>query len=137
MYACGRGVSNGMISGGGNSHIYIQGNTLSYSGVTVAQAGNGTNYEGNGIELDSSSSYILEENNDLSHYTLGFCCGDQTNFIIRNNNVHDQYETEAGGNHHTDGFYWSPNVTTAEICSRGELSIQRHRAEREGNPESR
>jgi hypothetical protein len=119
MYACGRGPGNAMIQGSGVSYIYIQGNTLSYSGVTAAQAGNGTNYEGNGIELDGSSSHILEENNDGSHYTLFFCCGDQTYFIIRNNNVHDQYETEAGGNHHTDAFYWSPNVTTAELVVEG------------------
>jgi hypothetical protein len=117
MYACGA-ASSGMIVGSGNSYIYIQGNTLSYSGVTTAQAGT-TIKEGNGTELDGNSNHILEENNDLSHYTLGFCCGDQTYFIIRNNNVHDQYETEARANAHTDAFYWSPNVTTAEIVVEG------------------
>jgi hypothetical protein len=110
LYACGRGPGAGMIQGSANTFIYIQGNTLSYSGVTVAQAG--TIKEGNGIQIGGGSDHILEENNDLSHYTLGFCCGDQSNFIIRNNVVHDQYETEAGGNAHTDGFYFSPNVTT-------------------------
>ena len=196
MYACGTGPSNGMISGSGVSYVYVQGNTWSYSGATVAQAGtlinvtsfsgtsgtitftnSGTNgliagqtiamggftgpnvnlnvpngptlvvfsaglsnttfeatvtgsgyssgtgqahvVEGNGAEFSSSSNHILMENNDASHYTLNFCCGDQTYFVIRNNNCHDQYETEAGGNAHTDCFYWSPNVTTAEIVVEG------------------
>jgi len=117
LYACGTGQGAGMIQGSGATFIYIQGNTLSYSGATVATAT--TVKEGNGIELGGSSSHILEEDNDLSHYTLGFCCGDQTYFVIRNNNPHDQYETEASGNAHTDAFYFSPNVTTAEILVEG------------------
>jgi len=110
-YACGQGPGAAMIQGTANTFIYIQGNTLSYSSVTTAQAGTAIK-EGNGVEFNGGSDHILAENNDLSHYTLGFCCGDQSFFILRNNFVHDQYETEAGGNAHTDGFYFSPNVTT-------------------------
>jgi hypothetical protein len=118
LYACGTGPSGGMIQGSGVSYVYIQGNTWSYSGVTVAQAGTAVK-EGNGSQFSSSSNHVLYENNDASHYTLNYCCGDQTYFIIRNNACHDQYETEAGGNAHTDCFYWSPNVTTAEILVEG------------------
>jgi hypothetical protein len=118
LYACGQGPGTAMIQGSGASYVYVQGNTWNYSGVTVAQAGTAVK-EGNGAEFDSSSNHILYENNDASHYTLNFCCGDQTFFIIRNNSCHDQFETEAGGNAHTDCFYWSPNVTTAEIVVEG------------------
>jgi parallel beta-helix repeat protein len=114
MYACGNsgngvdmiGVSSAAFS---VSFIYVQGNTLSYACITQSQAGTATK-ECNGIFLPGAN--ILIENNDLSHYTLGIYFSNASNSVYRGNTIHDQYETEAGGNAHTDAFYSSPSATT-------------------------
>lgn len=103
MYACG---SAEMLSGK-SSYIYVQGNTLSYACTTQSQAT--TVKECNGIFL--SGDHHLIENNDISHVTYNDFT-DSTYSIWRNNTVHDLFETEAGGNGHTDAFYASSNVTT-------------------------
>jgi hypothetical protein len=117
MYACGSGA---MISATNNatgaSYIYVQGNTLSYACVTQAQAGTSAK-ECNGIQL--GGSHFLVENNDLSHYTLGIWFSDASYVVIRNNAPHDQYETEAGGNAHTDAFYASSDTGANHILIEG------------------
>jgi hypothetical protein len=84
------------------SYGYIRGNTLSYACVN---SGAISNNECNSIM--PFGDHFLVEKNDLSHYTLSIDFG--TNYsIYRNNTFHDQYETEAGGNHHTDAFFSEP-----------------------------
>lgn len=110
MYACGNAAMIGL-SGAGQavSYVYVQGNTLSYACITQAQAGTATK-ECNGIFL--MGDHVLIEGNDLSHYTLGIYFTAASYGIYRNNTIHDQYETEAGGNAHTDGFYAEPALAT-------------------------
>jgi hypothetical protein len=108
MYACG---SAGMIQAGypeSVTYIYVQGNTLSYACITQAQAGSATK-ECDGIYLEGN--HVLVENNDLSHYTLGIFVSTSYG-IFRNNVTHDQYQTEAGGNSHTDAWFSEPGVST-------------------------
>ena len=82
-----------------SSHGYIQGNTLSYACVNSGSINHG---ECNPIM--PFGDHFLIEGNDLSHYTLAIDFG--TNYsIYRNNTFHDQYETEASGNYHTDAFF--------------------------------
>jgi hypothetical protein len=108
MYACG---STAMIAAGYPetvSYIYVQGNTLSYACITQAQAGTATK-ECDGILIEGN--HVLVENNDLSHYTLGLYMNTVYG-VFRNNTMHDQYETEAGGNSHTDAWFSEPGVST-------------------------
>ena len=102
MYACG---SQSMLTATGASYVYIQGNTLSYACTTQSQAG--TVKECNGIF--TSGDHILVEGNDVSHVTYNDWT-DASYTIWRDNTVHDLYETEAGGNGHTDAFYASTNT---------------------------
>jgi|HubBroStandDraft_6_1064221.scaffolds.fasta_scaffold22148_3 hypothetical protein len=87
-----------------SSYGYIQGNTLSYACVNS----NSINHsECNSIM--PFGDHFLVEKNDLSHYTLSIDFG--TNYsIYRNNTFHDQYETEASGNYHTDAFFSEPGA---------------------------
>ena len=86
------------------SYGYIQGNTLSYACVNSASINHG---ECNSIM--PFGDHFLVEKNDLSHYTLSIDFG--TNYsIYRNNTFHDQYETEASGNYHTDAFFSEPGA---------------------------
>ena len=87
-----------------SNHGYIQGNTLSYACVNSASINHG---ECNPIM--PFGDHFLIEGNDLSHYTLAIDFG--TNYsIYRNNTFHDQYETEASGNYHTDAFFSEPGA---------------------------
>jgi len=87
-----------------SNHGYIQGNTLSYACVNSASINHG---ECNPIM--PFGDHFLIEGNDLSHYTLAIDFG--TNYsIYRNNTFHDQYETEASGNYHTDVFFSEPGA---------------------------
>ena len=43
-------------------------------------------------------------NNDISHYQLGVVLVASDRAIIRNNTFHDQFETEAGSNGHSDSI---------------------------------
>jgi len=109
-------VNNVMTECGGNgfmvgssftilsNHGYIQGNTLSYACVNSSNINHG---ECNSIM--PFGDHFLIEKNDLSHYTLSIDYG--TNYsIYRNNTFHDQYETEASGNYHTDAFFSEPGA---------------------------
>jgi hypothetical protein len=105
MTECG---SNGYMVGQSytvlSSYGYIQGNTLSYACVNSSSINHG---ECNSIM--PFGDHFLIENNDLSHYTLSIDFG--TNYsIYRNNTFHDQYETEASGNYHTDAFFTEPGA---------------------------
>ncbi len=87
-----------------SNHGYIQGNTLSYACVNSSNINHG---ECNSIM--PFGDHFLVEKNDLSHYTLAIDFG--TNYsIYRNNTFHDQYETEASGNYHTDAFFSEPGA---------------------------
>ena len=87
------------------SYIFIQGNTLSFPCVNSGSI--------NHNECDSvyaTGDHWLIENNDFSHYTLSVLF--LTKYaIFRNNTFHDQYETEAAGNYHTDTFFSEPGVS--------------------------
>jgi len=111
MYACG---SSAMIAAGypeSVSYIYVQGNTLSYACITQAQAGTSTK-ECDGIYLEGN--HVLVEDNDVSHYTLGMYMSTSYG-VFRNNTMHDQYETEAGGNSHTDWWFSEPGTPTFPV----------------------
>jgi hypothetical protein len=115
MYACGSYSMAGLGSANstpGVSNVYIQGNTLSYACVTQAQAQAGTPKECNGIVLHGTNDLV--ENNDLSHYTLGLHFDDLSLSIMRNNTLHDQVESEAGGNSHTDAYFVEPTATATQ-----------------------
>jgi hypothetical protein len=111
MYACGSGA---MIAAGYPetvSYVYVQGNTLSYACITQAQAGTATK-ECNAAYIEGS--HVLVEGNDMSHYTLGLFMNTQYG-VFRSNNMHDQHETEAGGNSHTDFWFSNPGVATYPV----------------------
>jgi hypothetical protein len=87
-----------------SSYGYIRGNTLSYACVNSSSINHG---ECNSIM--PFGDHFLVEKNDLSHYTLSIDFG--TNYsIYRNNTFHDQYETEASGNYHTDAIFSEPGA---------------------------
>ena len=88
-----------------SNYGYIQGNTLSYACVNSSTINHG---ECNPIA--PFGDHFLIEGNDLSHYTLGIDFG-TTYSIIRNNTFHDQYETEASGNYHTDTIFAEPGAS--------------------------
>jgi len=61
--------------------------------------------------LFEAGNHYLIENNDISHCTL--CIDFTTSYnVIRNNTFHDTYETEGGGNQHTDAIFSEPGITT-------------------------
>ena len=87
------------------SYVFIQGNTLSYACVNSGSI--------NHNECDSIyavGDHWLVENNDFSHYTLSVLFITKYS-IFRNNTFHDQYESEAAGNYHTDTFFSEPGVS--------------------------
>jgi hypothetical protein len=102
LYACGFQAMITVASNQSATFIYIQGNTLAYACVASSQAGTSTK-ECDGI-LFEAGDHVLIERNDLSHYTLGIDFTTSYN-VIRNNTVHDVYESEAGGNAHTDFIF--------------------------------
>lgn len=104
-YACGSGAQ---IVGTNVNHIFIQGNTLSYACITQAQAGTALK-ECDGVLI--LGDHLLVENNDMSHYTLGIDINVSFG-MYRNNVMHDQVETEAGGNAHTDWWFSEPGNAT-------------------------
>jgi len=58
------------------------------------------------------------ENNDFSHYQLGANI-QGTHHIWRNNTFHDQFESEAGSNQHSDIIYMEPNYSTGNLVLEG------------------
>jgi hypothetical protein len=60
----------------------------------------------------------LVENNDFSHYQLGANI-QGTHHIWRNNTFHDQFESEAGSNGHSDIIYMEPNFSTGQLVLEG------------------
>lgn len=118
------GPNNSMTSCGtfginiGNSFIYFQGNTWAYAGCVPP---NPVNTCGRAINADGSN--LLIENNDFSHYqlciALGSNTGDVSNIIVRNNTFHDQLETEAGSNTHTDAVFSQPSNGVSNILVEG------------------
>lgn len=124
MYACATGLGNASNTAGpaittstGSSFIYIQGNTIDYPAATVG------NPVFTGIGMLIKGDNTLVENNDLSHYTLGVKYESNSNCIFRNNVFHDQLESEASSNQHTDIFFSEPGiaVTTQHELMEGNL----------------
>ena len=97
----------------GDTYYYIQGNTFAYAGC---YAPNLTNTCGQWIA--DWGDHSLVEDNDFSHYQLGANI-QGTYHIWRNNTFHDQLESEAGSNGHSDPIYMEPNFTTGEILLEG------------------
>jgi len=62
----------------------------------------------NGLNL--YGNHYLVEDNDFSHYTLALNWNPSYS-ITRNNTFHDQFETEADGNGHTDTWFSDPGGT--------------------------
>jgi hypothetical protein len=102
----------------GNSFIFFQGNTWAYAGCVppnpVASCGRSISVFG---------SHVLIENNDFSHYQLGLVLGGNTGAIssvmIRNNKFHDQFETEAGSNGHSDSIFSEPQNGVSSVVIEG------------------
>ncbi len=103
MYACGA-IGPGYATH--TSYVYIQGNTESYTCTTSSLVPSTKTC--NGVNL--YGDHYLIEGNDFSHYTLALNWNPQYS-IVRNNTFHDQYETEAGGNGHTDTWFSDPGGT--------------------------
>jgi len=102
LYACGSQAMLAVASNQSATFIYVQGNTLAYACIASSQAGTAVK-ECDGM-LFEAGDHVLIEHNDLSHYTLGIDFTTSYN-VIRNNTVHDVYESEAGGNAHTDFIF--------------------------------
>ena len=100
---------------GGNTFYYIQGNTFAW-----AQCAPPTPGQVCGQHIGDWGDNSLVENNDFSHYQLAANI-QGTKHLWRNNNFHDQFETEAGSNHHTDSIFMEPNFTTQQIVLEGNL----------------
>src|SRR5215472_1470790 len=96
-----------------NTYYYIQGNTFAYAGCYSPTLSHTC-----GQWIRDWGDYSLVENNDFSHYQLGANI-QGTHHIWRNNTFHDQYESEAGSNGHTDIIYMEPNYTTGNIVLEG------------------
>lgn len=109
MYACGS-IGPGYPTK--TDHIYIQGNTMSYTNSTVATVPTTCGGSGSpvGNSLNLYGDHYLIENNDFSHYTLSLNLNPQ-NSITRNNNFHDQIEVNNAGNCHSDTFFSDPGGT--------------------------
>lgn len=103
LYACGA-IGPGWSTY--TSYIYIQGNTESYTCTTSSLVP--TTKTCNSINL--YGDHYLIEGNDFSHYTLSLNWNPSYS-IARNNTFHDQFETEAGGNGHTDTWFSDPGGT--------------------------
>src|SRR5438552_2763784 len=103
-------------AGGGGNYTTIQAcaTAMSSGDTCTVYAGTYNEFVSSSNAVNECSSifgpfgdHFLIENNDFSHYTTGINFG--ANFtIFRNNTFHDQYETEAGGNQHTDAFFSEP-----------------------------
>lgn len=126
MYSCGS-LGNGSNTGGpaitsstGSSFIFIQGNTINYPAATVG------NPVFTGLGMLMKANNCLIENNDLSHYTLGIKYESNSNCIFRNNVFHDQFETEASANQHTDIFFSEPGIVTNTQHNVMEGNLQRN-----------
>ena len=98
----------------GNSYIFIQGNTLAYAGCVPPNPSATC-----GRWFNVSGSHILIENNDISHYQLGVVLVASDRAIIRNNTFHDQLETEAGSNGHTDSVFSEPSAAVTNSVIEG------------------
>lgn len=97
----------------GTTFIFVQGNTFAWAGCAPPTPGQVC---GQWIRDWGDSSLI--EKNDFSHYQLGGNV-QGTKHIWRNNTFHDQLETEAGSNHHSDAIFMEPNFTTGNIVEEG------------------
>jgi parallel beta-helix repeat protein len=111
-YACGTWGGNATESSH-PTHGFIQGNTYSYPGGTVASPNAGP-----GISLHGD--YFLVENNDISHTSDGFHFSGSYN-VIRHNTFHDNLAAECGsnsGNCHIDFIESEPNVSGGDVYTR-------------------
>ena len=110
LLACGR-----LNPVSGNTYYYIQGNTFAYAGCASPNLNHTC-----GQWIADWGDHSLVENNDFSHYQLG--ANIQGNFHIwRNNTFHDQFESEAGSNYHSDAIYMEPNFSTGNIVLEGNI----------------
>lgn len=103
----------------GNSFIYIQGNTMAWAGCTPPTPGPVC-----GRWINAFGNSTLIENNDFSHYQLAVVVGGTVavnNIIIRNNTFHDQLETEAGSNGHTDPIFSEPQTGVTNVLEEGNI----------------
>jgi hypothetical protein len=101
----------------GNSFIYYQGNTLAYAECVPPNPGATC---GRGINV--FGSHVLIENNDFSHYQLAIVYGGLSpinSLIVRNNKFHDQLETEAGSNGHSDSVFSEPQTGVSNVLIEG------------------
>ena len=101
----------------GNSFIHFEGNTFAYAGCVppnpVASCGRG---------IDVFGSHVLIENNDFSHYQLAIVYGGLSpinSVMIRNNTFHDQLESEAGSNGHSDSIFSEPQTGVSNVLIEG------------------
>jgi hypothetical protein len=97
----------------GNTHYYIQGNTFAYAGCYSPNLNHTC-----GQWIADWGDYSLVEDNDFSHYQLGANI-QGTHHIWRNNTFHDQLESEAGSNGHSDIIFMEPNFTTGNLLFEG------------------
>ena len=112
-----------------STYIYIQNNTISYTnvpsigGISGTCGGSGGTCVGNSILI--YGNHYLIENNDLSHYTLSV--DHNASYIMGRNNIfHDQHETEAAGNGHTDTWFAEPGVAVNTQFNVYEGNLQRN-----------
>ena len=96
-----------------NTYYYIQGNTFAYAGCYSPNLSHTC-----GQWIQDWGDYSLVENNDFSHYQLGANI-QGTHHIWRNNTFHEQFESEAGSNFHTDILYMEPNFSTGNVVLEG------------------
>jgi len=97
----------------GNTYYSIQGNTFAYAGCAPPNLNHTC-----GQWIADWGDYSLVENNDFSHYQLGANI-QGTHHIWRNNTFHDQFESEAGSNQHSDIIYMEPNYSTGNLVLEG------------------
>lgn len=101
----------------GNSFIYVQGNTFAYAGCAPPNPVSSC-----GRWIDVFGSNVLIEDNDFSHYQLGVVYGGLSpvsDIIVRNNTFHDQLESEAGSNGHSDSIFAEPQTATTNVVIEG------------------
>lgn len=118
MTSCGAGgvptnvnCGSGMIHASpGSSFLFIQGNTLTKAGNTVAPYGVGMDLG----DPSGNGDHYLVENNDLSHYDIGIKYNNQYG-VYRNNTFHDQLDSEGCENTHTDEFFSEPGTMATVV----------------------
>jgi hypothetical protein len=89
MYACGNYAMISVPSAPYASYVYVQGNTLSWSGSTTG--GTNVNYA-----ILMRGDHWLVENNDISHVLFGTYRNGSYG-VVRNNTYHDTYGDDPDG----------------------------------------